>query len=119
MSRSRITQKKIMNGVSLSSETKYSDAVSFRLCTGSAALLVESTAGSLEISQQCSLDGENWYDPVDIADLSIGLIKIVQGVTTGSYIIFNPVIAEWTRFKVVESSAATVVSLTLVIREEV
>jgi len=119
MSRSRITQKTIMDGVTISSETKYSDPVRLSLCTGSASMIVKSTAGTLEILQQCSLDGKNWYDPVDTSGASHGLVAIAQLVTTGSYIIFRPVVAEWTRFKITESTASTVVTLTLIIREEV
>lgn len=118
MSRSRITQKVVMKDVTISSETKYTEAVSLRLCTGAAAMLVKSTAGTIEILQQCSFDKVDWYDPVDVSGDSHGLVVVAQTVTPGNMIIFRPVIAEWTRFKVTESTASTVVTLTLLIREE-
>jgi len=118
MSRSRITQVTLMDAVPISSETKYSNPHSFRICTGSAALIVASTAGTLEISQQCSPDKVSWYDPVDSANSPKGVVAIGQTVTTGIYIVFHPVLAEWIRFKIVESTAATVVTLKLLLREE-
>jgi uncharacterized membrane protein (DUF441 family) len=113
-----------MDGVTISSQTKYSDELSFRLCTGSAALHIVSTAGTLAISQQCCIVDKitgvkTWFDPVDVSGAELGVVRAVQTVTAGTFVIFDPVITEWIRFKVVESTASTVVTLKLISREEV
>lgn len=119
MSVSQLERIKVMDAKACSSNTYYSDSWSARKCTGSAALFIVSTAGTLAISQQCSLDNVNWYDPVDTAASALGVIKAAQTVTTGTYVAFSPVLAEWMRIKVVESTAPTTVSLTLTLRVEV
>ncbi len=119
MSRSQITQRKLMDAVTVVGGTKYSDSMKFHACTGSASVLIISTAGTLAISQQCSNDNTNWYDPVDISGTALGIVKAAQTVTTGIMVSFTPALAEWIRFKVTESTASTVVSLTLSFRTEV
>lgn len=99
--------------------TKYSDAYSFRKCTGNACVFIVSTAGTLAITQQVSIDGVNWYSPYDISTTVQGVVCAAQTVTTGVYRVFTPVLCEWIRFKVVESTAKTTVSLTLITRVEV
>ncbi|MDP2366078.1 MAG: hypothetical protein Q8M94_20195, partial [Ignavibacteria bacterium] len=119
MSTSQITKKVLMNAVTISAATKYSDSMPFRQCAGSAILLIISTAGTLAISQQCSNDNVNWYNPVDTAGGALGVVKAAQTVTPGVYVVFTPVLSEWVRFKVIESTAETVVTLTLSYRLEV
>ena len=119
MSTSQIAQEILMNAVAMDGETSYSDSVNFRLCTGSAALIIISTAGTLAISQQCSMDNNAWYDPIDTAAAALGVVKAAQTVTAGVYVVFTPVLSEWIRFKVIESTAATTVTLKLLFREEV
>jgi len=99
--------------------TKYSDSWSFRKCTGTAAVFVISTAGTLAITQQCSTDNVTWYDPVDISNGALGVVKAVQTATTGLYVVYTPVLTEWARFKVVETTAKTNVTLILMARVEV
>lgn len=119
MSTSQVIKKVIMNAVAIDGATAYTDSVKFSHCTGSAVLHIISTAGTLAISQQCSMDNVNWYDPVDTAGAALGVVKAAQGVTTGSYTAFTPVLTQYIRFKVVESTAATTVTLTLSFRLEV
>lgn len=119
MSRSQITQRKLMDAITVVGGTKYSDSIKFHACTGSASVLIISTAGTLAISQQCSLDNVTWYDPVDISGTALGIVKAAQTVTTGLMVAFTPSLAEWTRFKVTESTASTVVTLTVLFRTEV
>ena len=97
--------------------TEYSDAIAFDVCEGELALLVVSTAGTVTISQQVSLDNVTFYDPVDSAGSALGVICTAKAVTAGSYIAINPVVAPYSRFKVTETNtAATIVSLTVTFR---
>lgn len=107
-------------GAVAQSATAYSEKMSvFARQAGEACIYFESTAGNIAISQQVSLDGEKWFDPVD-ANGGIGTVIGNEGVTTGKYVKFTPVMAKYTRFKVVESGvAATVVTLKLLIREKI
>jgi hypothetical protein len=120
MSRSQLDIVKLIDGVTIDGETKYSNTWSFQRCTGSASVFIVSTAGTLAINQQCSYDGGvTWYDPYDISTTALGIVVAAQGVTTGVYRVFTPVLAPLIRFSVRESSASTVVSLTLIARVEV
>ena len=123
MSVSQIEIIKLMDAVECqkgtANATKYSDSWNFRKCTGSASVLVVSTAGTLAITQQCSADNVTWYNPVDISNGALGVVKAAQATTTGSYIVYTPVLTEWARFKVVESTAKTYVTLILIERVEV
>ena len=121
MSRSQISQEKLMDAVSIAqAATAYSSSKTFHACTGSAAMFIVSTAGSITVSQQCSRDGTNWYDPVDAAGSALGVVATALTVTTGKYIAFSPVLSEFIRYKVVEGNVgATVVTITLLFRVEV
>ena len=101
------------------SATVYSASRKFHDCAGDAILYIVSTAGTLAISQQCSLNDVDWYDPVNTSDSALGVVKAAQTVTTGVYVVFTPVISKYIRFKVIESTAETVVTLTLSYRLEV
>lgn len=99
--------------------TVYSDSVDFSRCQGNATVWLASTAGTIAVSQQCSLDGVTFYDPVDAAGAALGAIVAAQGVTTGKYVSYSPVLAPWVRFKIIEANAApTVVNLLFIFREE-
>lgn len=126
MSRSQITQRTLMDAVTISSATKYSDSMKFHGCTGTAVMFIVSSAGTLAISQQCSQDNVNWYNPFDTSTGALGIVVAAQTVTTavdggaaGVYRVFTPVLSEWIRFKVIESTASTVVTLKLLFRQEV
>ncbi len=118
--RSRIIQETLMDSIAVGlSSTVYSKSVKFRLCTGSAAMIIISTAGSITVTQQCSADNITWYDPIDSTGGAIGIVKISQTLTTGIYVAFNPAMAEYIRFKIIEGgTAATVVTLKMLQREE-
>ena len=119
MSRSQIAQETLMNAVTVNGETKYSNSRKFHQGTGSAVLIIISTAGTITVSQQCSPDDVTWYDPIDTSDGALGVVQSSQGVTTGIYVAFTPVLTEYIRFKVVESSASSSVTLKLLYRTEV
>lgn len=98
--------------------TAYSNSRKFHDCDGTACLLIASTAGSITVTQQCSLDNTNWYDP-ETASGAAGAVEDTITVTTGRYLSFTPVLAPFIRFKIVEAnSAATKVTLTLAYRVE-
>jgi len=99
--------------------TEYTASIQFDACAGDATALVVSTAGSITIDQQCSLDDETWYDPTIPAGTATGNVTTALGVTTGAYIVFTVVLAPYVRFKITENdSAATVVTFTLIYRHE-
>jgi hypothetical protein len=120
MSRSQIVVEKVMAAVTIAaSGTAYSSAMDFRLCTGDAACVIASTAGSITVTQQCSADGLMWYDP-ETASGAAGAVEDGVTVHVGRYLSFTPVVCLWARFKVVATSAAeTVVTLIGVYRVEV
>ncbi len=115
MSKSIINKQVLMNGITVAKAgTSYSTARRFWDCDGSVAVLIASTAGSIAISQQCSLDGDSWYDPI-ASGAAVGIVGTGITVTTGLYITYTPVLTDYIRFKVVEANIAeTIVTLTLV-----
>lgn len=93
----------------------YSDSIDFSSCEGDIALLIASTAGSVTITQQCSVDNSNFYDPVDKDGTALGAVVSALTVTTGKYVAVSPVIAPYIRYKIVEGDVgATALTLTLV-----
>lgn len=121
MSRSQISYEKLMDATAvLKAGTSYSNSRDFSDCTGSATLYISSTAGSITVSQQCSMNNSDWYDPIDTSAAALGVVRAAQTVTTGIYVAYTPVLAKYIRFKVVEGNvAATTVTLTLSYRLEV
>ena len=100
----------------------YTNSVAFDKCQGNATvlLIVTASAGSsLALTQQCSLDDKNWYDPVDATGTATGALATAQAATTGLYISYSPVLTPFIRFKGVQTNAITgTVTLTLIFREE-
>lgn len=96
-------------------ETAYSSVVSVTDLAGHIGIQIISTAGSVTITQQCSLDGTTFYDPVDTAGTALGQVVAAQTVTTGIYVVPDVVLAPFIRYKIVEGNvAATAVTITLV-----
>jgi len=119
MGRSIISKEVLMDAVEVSNGTKYSNSRAFDDCDGTACLKIISTAGSITVTQQCSVDDSTWYDPEN-ADGDTGAVEDTITVTTGRYLSFTPVLAPFVRFKVVEDgTAATNVTLELIYRVEV
>lgn len=95
--------------------TVYSSKVSVDDLAGHVAIQIVSTAGSVTITQQCSLDGTTFYDPTDTAGNALGQVVAAQTVTTGIYVIPDVVLAPYIRYKIVEGNvAATAVTINLV-----
>lgn len=120
MGRSMISKEVLMNAVTVAKNgTGYSNSRCFDDCDGTATVKLISTAGSITITQQCSIDDVNWYDPETAAGAA-GAVEATVTVTTGKYISYTPVLAPFIRFKIVEGNvAATVVTLELIYRVEV
>jgi hypothetical protein len=102
--------------------TGYSDSLDISACRGyggylSALITVAEDGGagtSFTITQQCSTDGTNWYDPVDTANGALGAVAATMTVGT-RYARFSYVLTKYIRFKFVEGDvAAGKVSLTLI-----
>lgn len=99
--------------------TEYSASTNFRMTDNNASLLLTTTAGSITITQQASMNNQEWYDAYDAVGNLLGTVATAQGVTTGKWIAFNPVMAPYTRFKVVEGNvAATTVTIELMLQED-
>lgn len=99
--------------------TGYSDGFDTSMNNGFIAVLITSSAGSITVTQQCSVDNDNWYDPVDEDGTAIG--AVVSSMTVGTkYIQFSPVMAPFSRFKIVEGNVgATTVTIAKVIYKDV
>lgn len=98
--------------------TEYTDVVTSHRSTGDAAILIVSSAGSITVTQQCSLDNIKWYDPVNGAGSALG--AVVATMTVGSkYVVPSTVVAPFLRFKIVEGNvAATTVTITYSFAED-
>ena len=110
---------KVMDAISISqAATAYTDSLPYRSSTGNTAVLIVSSAGSITVTQQCSTDGINWYDPVNSANSALGAIAATM--TVGSrYVIPSLVVSPYIRLKVVENnSAATVVTVTFIYQQD-
>lgn len=97
--------------------TEYSDSIPMKGMEGDVAVVIISTAGSITVTQQVSLDDSTWYDPVNSSGSAVGAVAAALTVTTGTYIVYSPVLAPYMRFKIVEGNvAATVVTLKVIAR---
>lgn len=87
------------------SSTGYTSSFQLNYCAGFISLLITSTAGTVTITQQCSVDGITFYDPVDASNAALG--AVAAGMTVGSrYVQPNPVLAAYARYKIVETGGA-------------
>lgn len=91
------------------SATAYSDIDSqFYKTTGYAGALITvaehgSSGTSFVITQQCSLNGKDWYDPINASSTTLGYVAY-PALTAGTYyVVFEPTLTPFIRFKMVES----------------
>lgn len=99
--------------------TQYTNSFRSEGITGNVSILIVSTAGSITVTQQVSDDNINWYDAVNGSGSAVGAVAAALTVTTGKWITFTPVLARYTRFKIVEgNSAATAVTIKYFFQEE-
>ena len=107
----------ILNQTVTSGATVYTSIVPAARSNGDVALEIISSAGTLAITQQCSMDGKTWYDPQDGAGNALG--AVIAAMTVGSkYIVPSAVVAPYIRYKLVESTAETIVKIKLIFSEE-
>jgi hypothetical protein len=118
---SGLVKERLANAKSVDkAATVYSVSVRSRLSKGYSAVLISSTAGSIAVSLQTSLDNVNFYDAVDTDGTAIGGVCSALTVTTGTYIQFPSVVSDYVRFKIIEgNAAATVVTIDLLFVESV
>jgi len=99
--------------------TEYTGSIRFEECAGDVTVLIISTAGQIDVTQQCSLDNVTWYNPVNASAAAVGVVISNLTVTTGTYISYTVVLAPFIRFKIVEDNVAeTTVTLKLIYRKE-
>ena len=86
----------------------YSDAIPVQFSSGFAALLFISRGATddVDLSYQLSLDGKNWYSPVDTDDNALG--AIFTAVTTTKWISFGPLPAKYIRIFIDPDANSTV-----------
>jgi hypothetical protein len=83
--------------------TYYSDKIEARSSKGYAGLLVTTTAGSIAINQQVSINGVNFYEPVNSSDEDVCAVH--AAITVGTkWVDFAPIVARYIRFKFVLTS---------------
>lgn len=116
----RLAGESLTVGTVSAGGTEYSTSCSFEQTTGNACVLLASTAGSVTVTQQCSLNGTDWYDPISSVGGALGVVCTAQGVTTGIYVEYSAVPSPHIRFKVIEGGAAdTTVTIRLIFQEAV
>lgn len=87
--------------------------------TGYASMYISNSAGSVKIIQQVSHNNVLFIDPVDEAGNSLAIVASGIFKAATSLIQFNPVLAPYTRYAVIEgNSNATTFALTVMIQEE-
>jgi len=119
MSRSILGMVELATALAADNGTVHSDSIRFEECAGDATVLLISTAGSITVSQQCSLDNVTWYDPVNASASALGTVGTAVTVTTGTYIAYTVVLAPFIRYKIVEDgTGATAVTIKLQYRFE-
>jgi hypothetical protein len=107
-------QVTLMNARSVSTgDTVYSSSFNAENSNGFSAMLIDIGTGGgaagVTVTQQCSLDGTTWYDPVDTDGNAVG--SVYSSLTSDKYVQFDPVLTNKIRFKVV--AGATVDTVTL------
>ena len=121
MGRSMVSKELLMDSVAMARhDTHYSNSRKFDDCDGTAIVkFTKVSAGSITITQQCSLDNENWYNP-ETASGAAGAVEASMTGAADKYISYTPVLCSFIRFKLhEEDTAATTVTLELIYRVEV
>jgi len=114
LARTRLADSKVI----ARNATGYTDSMDFSKCAGDASVFFVGSLGTSTISQQCSYDNTNWYDPIAAAGTALGAVCTALAAST-VYISYTPVLAPYVRFKVIETNVAILTySLTLIFREE-
>lgn len=102
-----VTTKQISTAATITNAvTSYSNSFKFNVSAGFAAIEVKTITGATAISQQCSTDNANWYDPTDYAGNPLGVVA--TAVSAAGYYQYSPVIAPYIRYKYVPTSTGTI-----------
>lgn len=103
-----ITEVKLVSNAQALTDgvTAYSTAMKLRVWAGFAALEVVANSVTVVITQQCSTDNINWYDPVDKSGAALG--AIASALATTGYIEFDPVLALYVRLKYVPTGSGAI-----------
>lgn len=94
-------------------------SLKFRSSTGYACVKITlGTTSHVVVTQQCSTDDTNWYNPINASGTPIGIVGTFT--TAGTYYVqFDPVMTPYIRFKMVENNtASTTFSLSLIYQED-
>lgn len=95
------TAQALTNGV-----TAFSNSVEVNRWAGFAAIEISANTATATITQQCSSDNTNWYDPVDSSGTALG--AIATGLATTKYIEYDPVLSKYYRLKYVPSGSGAI-----------
>ena len=98
-----------VNATALTSGTAYyTDSIKVRSSRGFSALLVLLTAGGddVDISFQTSLNGIDWYTPVNTAGAALGTIYTT--LAASAWIVFSPQVTRYIRFLLDPDANSTV-----------
>lgn len=96
-----------------SGQTAFSNSVQMKVWGGFAALEVKTLTGTVTISQQCSVDNVNWYDPVDKTGAALGVVA--TALATSAYIEFDPVVTIYVRLKYVCTGSGAITANLVVV----
>lgn len=91
----------LTNGV-----TAFSNSVELSPWAGFVTVEVSANTSTTTISQQCSSDNINWYDPVDNSGNALGAIW--TGLSTTKYVQYSPVLTKYFRLKYVPTGSGSI-----------
>ena len=122
MGRRRLGRAILASGAaSAGSDTTYTGSMPFETCTGDLALQVDLLgAKTWTVTQQCSDNDKDWYDPTDGNEGEIGAVASTTTTAVNAWIVPVLAPAQYIRFKVVNGTAgATTYSIIVHFQEEV
>lgn len=99
--------------------TGYTESIRATFFAGEmGALVTIGGSGSVKVSQQCSINGVDWYDPVDPDANAVGEIIATAATAGTTFRKFTMVITPYVRFKCVEQNVNTAtVDIVIVFQE--
>lgn len=101
--------------MSSTTSTYTSSAIKLDRGDGFTSLLVLTSAGSLAITYEVSIDGTNFYTPKDVDGNALNVIA--SAMTANTWVEFDPTITLYIRFKFVVTVADSTVSAYLIYNE--
>lgn len=108
MGRMILGSETLADGLTITQNTTtYTSSMKFDKCTGNVSIRLTTTGNmTVVVSQQCSSDNINWYDPVDGSGTALGQIADLTTTTIDKWVKPTLVLAPYIRFKFVEANAA-------------